>query len=210
MNGAQRDPYTQAIGALAEDARMTQASVTKIERELLSAFAEHRAAVTPAPSTRRPGVWRRWMVAAALVAIVASIESWRFQAGVTVHNVTKTAPRRYTAPAVPGSAHATPAVAPVFSPPTPPRRAASARAAGGRHRIVKPTGFVALPGAANLPQFESGTIVRVELPVASLPAYGVDISPAANDQPVEADVLVGQDGQPRAIRLVTSSSRSGQ
>jgi hypothetical protein len=97
----------------------------------------------------------------------------------------------------------------VSPPPTPPRRSASARAAGG-HRIVKPAGFVALPGAANLPQFESGTIVRVELAVASLPAYGVDISPAANDQPVEADVLVGQDGQPRAIRLVTSSSRSGQ
>jgi len=67
-----------------------------------------------------------------------------------------------------------------------------------------------LPGTAGLPQFESGTIVRVKLPVASLPAYGVDISPAADDQPVEADVLVGQDGQPRAIRLVTNSSRSGQ
>jgi len=97
------------------------------------------------------------------------------------------------------------------SPPSmPPRGVASARATRERRRIVKPAGFVALPGAANLPQFESGTIVRVELAVASLPAYGVDISPAANDQPVEADVLVGQDGQPRAIRLVTSSSRSGQ
>jgi hypothetical protein len=52
--------------------------------------------------------------------------------------------------------------------------------------------------------------MRIELPVASLPAYGVDISPAADDRPVEADLLVGQDGQARAIRLVTNSSRSSQ
>jgi hypothetical protein len=77
-------------------------------------------------------------------------------------------------------------------------------------RVVRPSGFVALPGSAGLPQFESGTIVRMELQLASLPAYGIDISPAADDRPVEADVLVGQDGQPRAMRLITNSSRSVQ
>jgi hypothetical protein len=50
----------------------------------------------------------------------------------------------------------------------------------------------------------------MELQLASLPAYGIDISPAADDRPVEADVLVGQDGQPRAMRLITNSSRSVQ
>jgi hypothetical protein len=50
----------------------------------------------------------------------------------------------------------------------------------------------------------------MEVPVSSLPAYGIDISPAAGGQPIEADVLVGQDGQPRAIRLVTNSARSTQ
>ena len=210
MNGDQDDPYTHAIGALAEDARMAPASATRIERELLSAFAAHRAAVGTAPSGRRPGVWRSWMAAAAaLIAVAASIEVWRFQAGVTVNSVTKT-PSRQAPPALPGSPLVSPAVVAVSPPSMPPRGVASARATRERRRIVKPAGFVALPGAANLPQFESGTIVRVELAVASLPAYGVDISPAANDQPVEADVLVGQDGQPRAIRLVTSSSRSGQ
>jgi len=210
MNGDRDDPYTHAIGALAEDARMAPASATRIERELLSAFAEHRAAVGTTPSGRRPGVWRSWMAAAAaLIAVSASIELWRFQVGVMVNNVTKT-PSRQDTPALSGSPLVSPKVIQATPPSMPPRRVATARTAGERGRIVKPAGFVALPGAANLPQFESGTIVRVELAVASLPAYGVDISPAANDQPVEADVLVGQDGQPRAIRLVTSSSRSGQ
>lgn len=75
--------------------------------------------------------------------------------------------------------------------------------------VVRPTGFVELPWTAGLPAFESGEIVRVEVPVASLPAYGVDISAGA-DRPVEADILIGQDGLARAIRLVTNSARSVQ
>jgi hypothetical protein len=66
--------------------------------------------------------------------------------------------------------------------------------------------FVALPAADRLPGFESGMILRVELPVSSLPAYGLEIVPDAARTPVRADVLVGQDGQPRAIRLISVGS----
>jgi hypothetical protein len=72
--------------------------------------------------------------------------------------------------------------------------------------VVRPVGFVALPGAAGLPDFESGEIVRMEIPLTSLPAYGIEILPDAQGSPVEADLLVGQDGQARAIRLVTTSA----
>jgi hypothetical protein len=88
----------------------------------------------------------------------------------------------------------------------PPRGLPASRAGRERHRLVKPAGFVELPGAAALPQFESGTIVRLELPVASLPAYGLEIPAAADERPVEADLLVGQDGLTRAIRLVARSN----
>ncbi len=50
------------------------------------------------------------------------------------------------------------------------------------------TDFVTWPGATAWPPFESGALVRVVLPVDG----GV----------VEADVIVGQDGFARAIRLV--------
>ena len=59
-----------------------------------------------------------------------------------------------------------------------------------------------LPGAAGLPQFESGVIRRVELSLSSLPNYGIQIAPDASTNPIQADILVGQDGQARAIRLV--------
>jgi hypothetical protein len=69
---------------------------------------------------------------------------------------------------------------------------------------------VELPWTAGLPAFESGEIVRMEVPVASLPTYGIDISSGAGNGPVAADVLIGQDGFARAIRLVTNTARSTQ
>lgn len=63
--------------------------------------------------------------------------------------------------------------------------------------------FIALPGAAALPAFERGDIVRIEVPLISLPAYGIEILPDATPTIVPADLLVGQDGVPRAIRLVS-------
>jgi hypothetical protein len=50
------------------------------------------------------------------------------------------------------------------------------------------TVFVVLPGADALPRLESGRVIRVEIP--------------SGDGVITADVLVGQDGLARAVRLV--------
>lgn len=71
--------------------------------------------------------------------------------------------------------------------------------------VVQPAGFVALPGASWLPEMESATIVRVSVPVPALPAYGIAIQPDVTSDTVLAELLVAQDGQARAIRLVTDS-----
>jgi hypothetical protein len=70
-------------------------------------------------------------------------------------------------------------------------------------------GFVPVPGAAALPRLESARIVRYELPIGALPAYGVEIVPDAARRAVEAELLVGQDGYARAIRLVQVRADSG-
>jgi hypothetical protein len=70
------------------------------------------------------------------------------------------------------------------------------------------SGFVEIPGAGVLPPLESGAIVRVSLPIASLPAYGIQIQPDFGREPVLAELLVAQDGYPRAIRLVGDSDSS--
>jgi len=70
--------------------------------------------------------------------------------------------------------------------------------------------FSRLPSAVGLPEMESGSVVRLELPIGVLPEYGLDIVADAARTSIEADVLVGQDGQPRAIRLVTPSDTVAQ
>ena len=64
--------------------------------------------------------------------------------------------------------------------------------------MIRPLGFVEIPDAGMLPPLESGSIIRVALPVGSLPQYGLAIPAYAFDGHVDADLLVAQDGVPRA------------
>jgi len=61
--------------------------------------------------------------------------------------------------------------------------------------------FVPWPGAGALPQFESGQLVRTELPASVLPLLGIEPASGATAEIVMADVLIGQDGLARAVRL---------
>ena len=65
---------------------------------------------------------------------------------------------------------------------------------------VDMAGFVPLPGADAWPPIESGSLVRMDLPAAALAALGLR-GPSSNGV-VKADVVVGQDGVARAIRVV--------
>ena len=64
-----------------------------------------------------------------------------------------------------------------------------------------PSEFVIVPGAAALPPMESGSLVRMDVPVSMLPSLGLT-PPAGSGAMVKADVIVGQDGLTRAVRLV--------
>jgi anti-sigma factor RsiW len=60
--------------------------------------------------------------------------------------------------------------------------------------------FVVLPGADALPRLESGRVIRIEISESELGSVG--LWPPVHAGTVQADVLVGQDGLPRAVRLV--------
>jgi hypothetical protein len=177
-------------------------------RRLLEVFAERQS--TPERPVARHATG--WMRAAAAVLLTGAAAAWWWSARrepapespVTTRAVRADLRKPESAPA-PGAvltadrARTTPVVAASDRP----------RVAGHRRApaspVVRPVGFVALPGAAGLPDFESGQIIRMEIPLTSLPTYGIDILPDAQGSPVKADLLVGQDGQARAIRLVTTS-----
>jgi hypothetical protein len=82
------------------------------------------------------------------------------------------------------------------------------RSGPGPRAEIQATGFVEVPGAAALPPMESGTIVRITVPLTALPSYGIQIIPDFDAYAVEADLLVAQDGLTRGIRLVNDSNTS--
>ena len=183
------------------------------ERRLMEAF-DARVDTLRHAAPHRHAQWTWYLAAAASVVLLAggwSIARWTGPAAAG--QARASSQRALVPPApVPRSPEMVSAVAAsAAAAATRPERAAGSRPT--RHAV--PTApaagtrpgesdeFVALPAAGQLPRFESGMIVRVELPGSSLPAYGFPIMPDGGRTPVTADVLVGQDGQPRAIRLVS-------
>ena len=63
-------------------------------------------------------------------------------------------------------------------------------------------GFYPLPQAEALPVVENAMVVRVQLPVSSLQLMGVPVSEDGPETSVQAELLLGQDGLARGVRLV--------
>jgi hypothetical protein len=198
MNDPNRD--LDPLAALRDTARtVPEPDWDRMEDRLLGAFAAERDIVRA--TSERVSV-RRWRWASA-VAIVAVAITW----------IPADPPRSVPAAGLPKPREAAtqpPALTETAPPPTSPRTAPASRPARrpARAAAADPgpqfTGFVALPNSASLPYFESGHIVRIELAITELPSYGLDLPPDAAPSSVKADLLVGQDGLPRAIRLAVA------
>ena len=63
------------------------------------------------------------------------------------------------------------------------------------------TPFVIPAGASAWPRFESGELIRIDIPDSVLPELGLWPRPSGG-RAIQADVLVGQDGLVRAVRFV--------
>jgi hypothetical protein len=185
-----------ALKRMAQDTGIPAAD-PRAEQELLAAFdaaCEQRR--------RAPARWRHALPAAAALLALASTIAWTIARSPARHPApftpaaTATSTRMETAtPLIPAAIPQDPLVVTKTVRPhrvrtrTPPPASRS------------PVEFVAWPGATGLPTFESGYLVRVDMPVAVVLSLGlVPQSPQARF--VQTDVLVGQDRLPRAVRLV--------
>ncbi len=68
--------------------------------------------------------------------------------------------------------------------------------------VAATSGFVALPYAQSDVPLEEAVIVRVRLQPSALSALGMHVGGSIGAGAVDADLLVGQDGVPRAVRLI--------
>ena len=176
-----------------------------VERRLMEAFARHHGAEGQQRSPLSSALW----VAAALVVVAAVLPCpgllRSVSAFLNLRNLRPIVAARETlgSRASPSVAAANPQRELSASRPRHPASRSTSRPRPSDP--VRPAAFVTLPSAVGLPEFESGEIFRMQIPLTSLPAYGIEIAPDAKGTAVEADLLVGQDGQPRAIRLVVAS-----
>ena len=201
----QRD-LTAALGALAVEAETWRASPA-IEERLREAFVAQVPVTSMALESNRSRRWIYALPSAAAIALMVWLGSRPSMPPSPGRG--GSAPAAVASPArvTPGTGEEKPAASMVETDVMPERTVRVRAAAGRRAAAPKPVTsfeFLPLPGAAGLPDLESASIVRVAVPIGALPEYGLDIAPGGSKTTVDADVLVGQDGMARAIRLISA------
>lgn len=175
------DRVIQALRALAESDRAGQAA-PETETLLIREFRKHQS--------RR--VRRRVVVAVAAAASIALAVFAVTNRPLQVHR-----PVVAASPRVPEIA-VEPAPAVVTAPPSVRRSNVSSRQ---RPRETV-TGF--FPWMDSALPFDRGQLLRVELPAGVMRSAGLPVPDDHLGDLIQADVLVGEEGLPRAIRFVKS------
>jgi predicted anti-sigma-YlaC factor YlaD len=70
------------------------------------------------------------------------------------------------------------------------------------HEEVIASEFFPLHGEREVPPGESSSVVRVAVPRATLLAFGLPMNPELAMEPLEAEILVSEDGAAQAIRFL--------
>ena len=195
---AEERELSRALGRLAREAENVPPN-PRSEQALLAAFDAAWTRPSAGIVDTRRRIWQPLAAAAVLLLTAAGI--W------TIASRRPHAPDRATLPPV---ATAAPiegaAVQPAFAsaPDTTPAATKPATIRGHRPAAktaaVDTTPFVMWPGADTLPRFESGHLMRLDLPASMAISLGLTLSSSRADV-VRADVLIGQDGLARAVRV---------
>jgi hypothetical protein len=171
----------QALKETAEGSRGLEASGA-MEESLTEAFREyHRGLERSRYRVKRLRLrWAEWMAVAAAVAALAMVGAWNFSRG-HANNATKveTNPPAIAANASGSSQQAVPVATAAMD-----------------------SDFVPVPYGEGLSADEAGLVVRVSLTRSALGSLGYPVDEMNGGDVVQADLLVGEDGLPRAVRLV--------
>jgi hypothetical protein len=208
----------------------TEEAPARVRAALLSAFAEQQRGLTEqrldevAPSnvvelpSRRAARWWGAAAVAAAVLLLLGLTSWvRFlkEGSQASSQQLSAAPPAPTPPPV-ENREAKPGIlvggevvrkTPLKKSPTRTSKAAHGLSLGGPREsaMVAQTSnneYLPLTYLAGATAMESGTVVRVELSRSALISLGLPVEIDRSDELLKADVVLGDDGVARAIRLV--------
>jgi len=62
--------------------------------------------------------------------------------------------------------------------------------------------FLPLPASEGLPPTSAVSLVRMRIATGALQQYGLDVPEGAASETLLAEFVVGEDGLPRAIRII--------
>jgi len=182
----------------------------RVDAALLAAFRAQTAATassTVIPAFDRSWRWSSWKLAAvaAGMLIVISVMAifWK-----SANSRIPRREERAVAPApvnTPGHRAAPPDGREQMSAEHPknlPKRVRRRESVDSPDEVEVVTRFFPLREGEDLTTMDSLQVVRVELPGSALGEVGLPVDPETANEPVKADVVLGQDGLARAIRFV--------
>jgi hypothetical protein len=158
-----------------------------------SIIQQARLASTP----RRASTIRVWAFslagAAALIFAIIALSSRPSHPAIQTGTVTPLPPPKSVQMPTPISANQTQ---------TPHPRPQQKKRRAAPHHQSTPGLFVPLPNGVGLPEPTEAMLIRTRIQTSSLQSYGLTPPPPGAPTTVLADILIGEDGLPRAIRLV--------
>lgn len=169
-----------ALNFAAEQAAKTGVRA-QVEMTVLEAFREHQRTTKPVQyePRRSPVRWTEWIAVSAAAAVLLAVGAWKFS--------------RTHSPKVSRTSIASPADD---------ANAGTEPAADSRDTAVQDSDFVPLPYGEDFSADDSGVVVRVSMTRDALESLGYPVDEVRGQDVVQADLVVGEDGWPRAVRLV--------
>jgi hypothetical protein len=188
---AEAGELAEVTEAAAASARELQAPVS-VETALLSAYRNHRW-------RRRTTLWRtlEWAAAGAAAAMLAVV-LWTSATGSKVR----------PSPAPKGGASSPSnrpldAAGPAASQPEDASQGTELEASiADAGEAYSKSDFVPVPFTDGMGPEDPGMVVRVQLTRSSLAELGYPVAETPDEDLIRADVLVGEDGWPRGVRVV--------
>ena len=180
----------EASQAVGERTREEQAP-PRAEAALLAAFREHHRKIS----------WRRtfeWVGVGAAAAVLLAF-LWTVSRGPKEGPTPVQKKEPVTQPGFPQDARMTPAQTPSASAAEPSGVESADVSASTAYAA---SDFVPVPYAGAITADDPGMIVRVQLTRASLAQLGYPVAEAPGEELISADVLVGEDGWPRGVKLI--------
>lgn len=205
-----------------------------LEAALLAAFRQPAAAtVVPLAAVRARKQWPRWAYAVAAVLLIGLF-------AYVMRGAIRNTPEVVTAPQVVAGGDGTPTQTPPVNAPPVPRQpspsltpvnpspvktaavnrsvlASAKRNKAARYRIERylveseiATDFLPLTENADVTRNANMQTIRVEVPRMMMSRFGLPVSFERAAEPMKADLLIGPDGQTRAIRFVQTEFEQPQ